>query len=817
MRGHAATQPHREEVGRPLRDVRQARDAFVVVVVVGVRRGGQSLHLVTHARDDRRPLSVHERLIEPAEAHRPGEVADGGEPQLRGADEPLQLSAGAHREVRVRRRLGDPAVQQTQHQRHVRRDPLLRQEDAEHRRLQLGGAVQGVHAVMPQRGGQPVDEVPRQAGAFDIERRQVAVQVLPVRVDPQLRVGLLAGRAVAAELGEVREEGEELDLGGHHLDAGGPGLLARLEVARQRLGARIDVEAHEGRGQVGKQAAGACGGVRQRRADGDVDRGGVHHGRRGAVAQGLQAHERRHGLHLRAGHHQHLLDARGERRVDGGLHLHGLQHHDGGAGLDLVAHLHRRRHHQCGGRGAQHAPLVAGDAVGHAVDLDQVDGSVCGGDDAVALPADGHAAVHVVEALKLGLGGLAVHDDAVAPWRDGVGGDAVHGAAQLQVDGGAGLVLRLRPAAVRGGEQPVGLDRRGLLVGLDGRDHERHPGVLVGDQPAVGAGAVDPAGVGPLDRLVAAAGGGPAGGLLLGPAAGHLGLLEELEDEALVGGAALDDDGGLRHRAAEAAQRLVAGAAVGDDLGDHRVEVRGDRVALGHAGVDADAGAGGQVQPRDQAWGGGEVAVGVLCVEASLDGVAELDGALGQPAPASHMDLRLDEVELVGDLGDGVLHLQAGVDLQECEHLVARVVQELHGAGAAVVHREGQALCGRLQLVGLFGGQQRRGRLLDDLLVAALDRAVAHADGPRGALPVRDDLHLDVPRPGDERFEEHHAGAERALRLVAGALVGVRQLLAVGDLADAAAAAARRRLEHEGVADPVGGREGLVEGVDAAA
>ena len=78
------------------------------------------------------------------------------------------------------------------------------------------------------------------------------------------------------------------------------------------------------------------------------------------------------------------------------------------------------------------------------------------------------------------------------------------------------------------------------------------------------------------------------------------------------------------HRAAQPGERLVAGPAAGDDLGDHRVEVGGNRVALAHAGVDPDAGAGGQFQQRDPARRRGEVAVGVLGVEPGLDGVAGL-------------------------------------------------------------------------------------------------------------------------------------------------------------------------------------------------
>ena len=42
--------------------------------------------------------------------------------------------------------------------------------------------------------------------------------------------------------------------------------------------------------------------------------------------------------------------------------------------------------------------------------------------------------------------------------------------------------------------------------------------------------------------------------------------------------------------------------ARGDDLGDRRVELGGDDVALGDARVDAHARPGGQAQKRDPAW-----------------------------------------------------------------------------------------------------------------------------------------------------------------------------------------------------------------------
>jgi hypothetical protein len=228
----------------------------------------------------------------------------------------------------------------------------------------------------------------------------------------------------------------------------------------------------------------------------------------------------------------------------------------------------------------------------------------------------------------------------------------------------------------------------GVLVGRDRRDGQRHGGALLLDEPALAADPVDPAGV--------------------GARVDHLGLVEQVEHEALVRRATGDDHRGLRHRAAQPAQCLVAVPAVRDDLRDHRVEVTGDRVALADAGVHPDAGPARQVQPDDAAWRRGEVAVRVLGVEPRLDGVPELGGRPALQFPARRdVQLGLHQVHAGGRLGDRVLDLQPGVDLQEGELLVPRVVQELDGARAPVPDRQCQPLGGRLQLVGLRGGQHR--------------------------------------------------------------------------------------------------------------
>ena len=67
------------------------------------------------------------------------------------------------------------------------------------------------------------------------------------------------------------------------------------------------------------------------------------------------------------------------------------------------------------------------------------------------------------------------------------------------------------------------------------------------------------------------------------------------------------------------AERLVAVAAGGDDLGDHRVVLGRDHVAFGHARVDPDPGPGRQHQRLDRARRRSEAALRVLGVEPGLD------------------------------------------------------------------------------------------------------------------------------------------------------------------------------------------------------
>ena len=101
-------------------------------------------------------------------------------------------------------------------------------------------------------------------------------------------------------------------------------------------------------------------------------------------------------------------------------------------------------------------------------------------------------------------------------------------------------------------------------------------------------------------------------------------------DERRVGhhGAVERDDGGqaldveLVQRAAGPLQRLLAGGAGDDQLGQHRVELAADHRAGLHAGVQPHTGAGRRLELGHRAGSGQEAAAGVLAVDPELDGSA---------------------------------------------------------------------------------------------------------------------------------------------------------------------------------------------------
>ena len=212
---------------------------------------------------------------------------------------------------------------------------------------------------------------------------------------------------------------------------------------------------------------------------------------------------------------------------------------------------------------------------------------------------------------------------------------------------------------------------------------------------------------------------------------------------------------------------------------------------------------------------GQEAAAGVLAVDAELDGVAARRRILGDVERLAVGDPELlpHQVDARGLLGDGVLDLQAGVDLEERDQPVL-ADQVLDGARAVVAGFLADALGRLVDLLALRVGQERRGRLLDEFLEAALQRAVAGARDDDVAVLVGDDLRLDVARLVQVALDEALAAAECGDGLAGGRVEQLGDLLdGAGDL-HAAAAAAERGLDRDGHAVLLGERDDLVGVLD---
>ncbi len=130
------------------------------------------------------------------------------------------------------------------------------------------------------------------------------------------------------------------------------------------------------------------------------------------------------------------------------------------------------------------------------------------------------------------------------------------------------------------------------------------------------------------------------------------------------------------------------------------------------------------------------------------------------------------------------------------------VNQELEGAQAVVLDVRGDLDRCLVDAVSDFGRKPWRGRDLDQLLVAALDAAVALADMAHGAGGIADDLHLYVARHPHQLFDVNGAVSEGGLRLRLAAFEGLLQRVHLLDHAHASAAAAADGLDNHRLAGP---------------
>ena len=397
--------------------------------------------------------------------------------------------------------------------------------------------------------------------------------------------------------------------------------------------------------------------------------------------------------------------------------------------------------------------------------------------------------------LRLDLDGDAVDQDPVAVRRDLRDREPVGLAAVAQVHDAPGSGPGLGPPAPRVGVEARPVGRRLGVAELDRGLQQRHVGVAHRHDLAAQLQAVEPAGV---DRALL-----------------HLGAIEQREQEpwlVVPPSTTTIVSPSARRRRASASSRsrpqaislatMESNSAGITSPSATPVSTRtpgpvGSRSSAIRPGAGAKPSAGSSAFRR----------ASTACPVAG-------GGSPSSRPPAATWSWSLTRSRPVTISVTGVLDLEPRVDLHEREAPLGRLVQELDGGRAAVARALHEPAGGVHDLALLLGAQRRARRLLDDLLVAALVGAVAQPDGPCGAVAVPDRLDLDVAGRADQPLHQHRVVAERLGGLRAGAGERGLQRGRVVDATDAAAPAARRRLDHQRVADRLGVPRGVLGGVD---
>ena len=175
----------------------------------------------------------------------------------------------------------------------------------------------------------------------------------------------------------------------------------------------------------------------------------------------------------------------------------------------------------------------------------------------------------------------------------------------------------------------------------------------------------------------------------------------------------------------------------------------------------------------------------------------------GQRTPLGDLKLQPHAIDAGHAFGHRMLDLDAGVHLQEIEPAVA-CKKELDRSRSDIAHRRGRLDRRRAHFRAQPWRHGRRRRFLDQLLVAALDRAVALAEMNDLPRLVAEHLDLDVARADERPLEDEPAIAESRLRLGArGAERGLELALRMNE-PQAASAAAGACLHHHRIADALG-------------
>ena len=162
-----------------------------------------------------------------------------------------------------------------------------------------------------------------------------------------------------------------------------------------------------------------------------------------------------------------------------------------------------------------------------------------------------------------------------------------------------------------------------------------------------------------------------------------------------------------------------------------------------------------------------------------------------------------------------MLHLDARVHFHKVE-LAIFVEQKFRRTKRDVADRLGQAQGGGADAVAQRWRQSWAWRLLDQLLMAALNRAVAFAEVSIIAVFIGDDLDLDVAWLGTVAFDKTVGIAKAAQGLGLSQLELPHQLMGRRDNLHTATTTTGRCLDDQGITDLFGDLDRLILAADHA-
>ena len=209
--------------------------------------------------------------------------------------------------------------------------------------------------------------------------------------------------------------------------------------------------------------------------------------------------------------------------------------------------------------------------------------------------------------------------------------------------------------------------------------------------------------------------------------------------------------------------------------------------------------------------GGQEIIGGIFRIQPGFQrmaGACDFRLPLGKRLTAGHFQLPFHQILAGHHLGYRMLDLKPGIHLHEEKRARHTILggfdDKFHRAGPLVTDGQGR-ICRRPAHGGaqILGHAGRRG-LLQDFLMAALDRTVALEQVDRLPVGVGKDLQLDMARTGHEPLDQYMVIAEGIDGLAFAAFQGGGEIGRLFHQPHALAATAKRCLDQHRITHALG-------------